>query len=172
MAVGRIGNISHPQSLPQAPSVRHSAPARPRSGPLRPVRALRRPAKTTVLADRARAGHTSPFPSRARAALQALAALSTPEGGARADRSSDARTLSVAGGRTSARRTIPLAHVGHATPLPPKTRYNSTLHGVQRELPAPAFVSRSPTPSGGAARFGGRGRTARCQRCRDASTPP
>ena len=167
-----IGSIKHPESLLQAPSDRNAALARLRSGPLRPVRAPCRPPKTTVLADRAHRGHTPPVPSRARAALQVLVAVSAPAGGPRADRSSDASTLSVAGGRTSARRTMTLPHVGQARPLTPNTRHNSTLHGVHREVPERAFVSRSPTPGGGAARFGGRGRTTRCHRCRDASTPP
>ena len=114
-----IGSIKHPESLLQAPSERNAALARLRSGPLRPVRAPCRPPKTTVLADRAHRGHTPPVPSRARAALQVLVAVSAPAGGPRADRSSDASTLSVAGGRTSARRTMTLPHVGQARPLTP-----------------------------------------------------
>ena len=109
---------------------------------------------------------------RARAALQTVTAPSDPEGGPRADLSSDASTLSVAGGRTSARKTITLPHAEHAMPMTPKTRHNSTLHGVHRELPVPAFVNRTPTPDGATLRFGGRRRTARCHRCRDAKTPP
>jgi hypothetical protein len=51
-------------------------------------------------------------------------------------------------------------------------RQNCTLRGVHLELPVPDFVSRTPTPAGATLRFGGRGRTARCHRCCDASTPP
>jgi hypothetical protein len=75
------------------------------------------------------------------------------------------RTGRRTGGRTTARSAITLPHVGHATPSTLKTRHNSTLHGVQREVPMPAFVCRSPTPGGGAGRLRGRGRTARCHRC-------
>ena len=150
-----LGNIKPPECLPQAPPDRNSAPARPRPSPLRPL-------TTTVPADRAVPGHTSPFPSRVRAALQALVALSAPAGGPRADRPSDASTLSVAGGRTSARKTITLPHAEHAVPMTPKTRHSSTLHGVHRELPRPAFVHRVPPPAGATFRFRGRGRTARC----------
>jgi hypothetical protein len=39
-------------------------------------------------------------------------------------------------------------------------------------VPVPDFVSRTPTPAGRTRRFGGGGRTARCHRCREASTPP
>jgi hypothetical protein len=54
----------------------------------------------------------------------------------RADRASDASTVSVAGGRTSARSLIirqRRPHVGHATALTPKTLHNNTLRGVQRD---------------------------------------
>lgn len=114
------------------------------------------PPKGMVLADRARPTPTSLFPSRVCAQLQALAAHSAPEGGPRTDRSSDARTSSVTGGRTSARRTITSPQVEHAMPVTPNTRHNSTRHGVQRELPLRAFVNRRPparpaAPAGGAA---------------------
>lgn len=55
----------------------------------------------------------------------------------------------VAGGRTTARSASASPHVGHATPLTSKTRHNSTLHGVQRELALPGFVNRGATPGGG-----------------------
>jgi hypothetical protein len=57
-------------------------------------------------------------------------------------------------------------------PTTPKTRHNSKLQGVHRELPLPTFVNRTPTPAGATLVFGGRGRTARCHRCRDVRTPP
>ncbi len=145
---------------------------KPRYAPAAPRGTPRHPPKTTVPEHSGRPGRTPPVPSRALAAFQAVPALCARDGGPRADLSSDASTLSVAGGRTSARRTMTLPHVGQARPLTPNTRHNSTLQGVHLEIAVPDFVSRTPTPAGATLRFGGRGRTARCHRCRDASTPP
>jgi hypothetical protein len=63
-------------------------------------------------------------------------------------------------------------HFGQARALTPNTRHDSALQGVHRDVPVPAFVNRTPTPAGATLRFGGRGRTARRHRCRDASTAP
>jgi hypothetical protein len=82
--------------------------------------------KTTVPADSARPGHASAAPSRARAALQDLVALSAPGADTRADRSGDASTLSVASGRTSARGTMTSPHGGQAWLLTWNTPHNCT----------------------------------------------
>jgi hypothetical protein len=58
-------------------------------------------------------------PSRALAAFQAVPALCARDGGPRADLSSDASTLSVAGGRTSARVPRPLRRRGPELGAPP-----------------------------------------------------
>ena len=167
-----IGNVKHLETVAQAAADRYDGLPDDAQAPLRARGTPRHLPKTTVPAHSGRPGHTPPVASRALAALQAVTAPRDSEGGPRADLSSDASTLSVAGGRTSARRTMTLPHVGQARPLTPNTRHNSTLHGVHLELPVPAFVNRIPTPSGATLRFGGIGRTARCHRCRDASTPP
>lgn len=141
-----IGTMRHLGSLPGSPRSANRpgrAPTPPSAEALGPCA---RRAKTTVFGHRRRPTHTSPGPARASVAVQPQSSPSAPGGGPRADRSSDASTLSVAGGRTTARSAITLPQVGHATPWTSKTRHNSTLHGVQREFLKPAFVSRSPTP--------------------------
>jgi hypothetical protein len=51
-----------------------------------------------------------------------------------------------------------------------KVRHSSVLQGTWRDRPRGALVRRRPTPGGGRWRRGGRGRTARCQRWREASS--
>lgn len=97
-------------------------------------------------------------------------AARAPIGRARPGRSG---TLALRPGRrTSASGTLIVPHVGEARPSTGNTRHNSPLYGVGREVPVPAFVSRTPTPAGARLRFGGRGRIAPCHRSRDADTPP
>ena len=105
------------------------------------------------------------------AALQALATTAARAGGPRAARSSPARTLPVSGPRTTARSSITRPQVGHAAPMTSKVRHSSVLQGTWRDRPRGALVRRRPTPGGGRRRRGGRGRTARCQRWREARTP-
>ena len=114
---------------------------------------------------------TGPFPSRLSQTVQASASSSPAPGGPRADRLRDARTRSVAGGRTTVRSTMGLSQVGQSTELTPNTFHKSKLHGVHRDPSFGVFVNRSPTPGGRAAGLGGFGRTARCHRCRPARTP-
>jgi hypothetical protein len=64
---------------------------------------------------------------------------------ARATPAPAASPVLQAGRQTTARRPPTWPRVGRARRLTRKTRHCNTLYGVHRELPAPAFVHRTPT---------------------------
>ncbi len=93
-------------------------------------------------------------------------------GGPLAERDSDARTPSVAGGiPPPPRGCIAWPHFGHPKPTTPKTRHSRALHARQSDFRVGCLDRRRPTVAGLFFAFSGVGRTRDRSRERDARTP-